>query len=145
MRCPSVRGNVSMKEKRGISRTRRILCWVSGLVLFLSFLFSVSSSTAPFFPRYTLFFQFSSSSFNFFSLPPVVPSLGGTMVQNSHESRHKYRATCASIRFFARTLHSFTCSTLLALLAHSAAFADALTPKRMIMWLFYCVFFCSGP
>ena len=38
-----------------------------------------------------------------------------TMVQNNQESRLQYRATRSSIRSFACTAHSFTCSALLTL------------------------------
>ena len=45
---------------------------------------------------------------------------GKKVVQNSQKSRYKYWATRSSVRFFARTAHSFACSILLALLARFA-------------------------
>ena len=44
-----------------------------------------------------------------------------TMVQKNQESSYKYQATRSSVCWFACTIHSFACSTLLALLTHSAA------------------------
>ena len=69
-----------------------------------------------------------------------------TMVQKSQESRRKYWATCSSIRLFACTAHSFACSLLLALLAHSAAlicliarsFTHAL-PSLWGKWMIRCL------
>ena len=49
------------------------------------------------------------------------------MVDNSQEYRLENWATRSSIRSFARTAHSFTCSGLLASLAPSAALTS-LTP-----------------
>ena len=60
------------------------------------------------------------------------------MVQKNQEYRLKYRATRSSVRLFACTAHSFTCSALLALLAHFAALtyllARPLTPKLMAIF-----------
>ena len=43
-----------------------------------------------------------------------------TLVQNNQKSRHKYWATSSSVCLFTRSLvHSFACSTLLALLTGS--------------------------
>ena len=49
------------------------------------------------------------------------------MVQNSHEYRREYWATRLPVHSFPRTAHSFTCSILLALFAHSAALIHLLT------------------
>ena len=49
------------------------------------------------------------------------------MVQNNQKSRLKYSATRSSIRLFACTIHSFTCSTLLASLMRSAVLTYWLT------------------
>ena len=48
------------------------------------------------------------------------------MLQNNQEYRRKRWATRSSVRSFARTAHSFACSALLALLAHSAALIHSL-------------------
>ena len=47
-----------------------------------------------------------------------------TVSQNNQKSSLQYFATRSSVCSFARTAHSFACSTLLALLAHSAAFTS---------------------
>ena len=49
-----------------------------------------------------------------------------TLVQHSHESRHKSWATGSSVGSFARTVHSFACSALLASHACSAALIRSL-------------------
>ena len=49
-----------------------------------------------------------------------------TVGRNSQEYRLKYRATRRSVCSFARTAHSFACSTQLASLARSAALARSL-------------------
>ena len=49
-----------------------------------------------------------------------------TVIQNIQKYRLKYWASCSSIHSFARTTHSFACSTLLASLARSAALIHSL-------------------
>ena len=58
--------------------------------------------------------------------PSVCPSVRRTVVWKSQGQRCKYWATCLSIRSFARTAHSFACSTLLVSLARSAALIHSL-------------------
>ena len=57
------------------------------------------------------------------------------MVQNSHESRHNYRATCSSVRSFAHTTHSFAHT------AHSFVFSTLLAFARALCTahLFACL------
>ena len=57
---------------------------------------------------------------------PFIFSLS-TMVQKNQGSRRKYWITCSSARSFANTTHSFACSALLALLAHSVTLIRSLT------------------
>ena len=56
----------------------------------------------------------------------VILFLVFTVGQNNEESRLKYWATRSSLHSFARTTHSIACSTLLALLARSAALTRSL-------------------
>ena len=84
-------------------------------------------------------------------------ALLSTVGQNSQEYRLKYWATRSSLRSFARTAHSFACSTLLTSLTRSAALTrslarllTSLTPSLvghwLVRWLFIlCFFFHSGP
>ena len=74
-----------------------------------------------------------------------------TIVQNNQEYRHKYWATCLSIRLFNRTTHSFACSVLLALLASFAALICLLAPSLTLPsswdsnWLDAGISGCSQP
>ena len=82
-------------------------------------------------------------------------TLSSTMGQNDKNSRCKYWATRSSIRSFACTAHSFTCSALLALLVRSAVLTHSLARSLCSHpssweseWLhgyFFWVFFHSGP
>ena len=91
--------------------------------------------------------------------PPLLPHLPPqrrsfhlrgqrTMVWNKQESRHKYWATCLSIRLFARSTHLFACSGLLASLAPSAALTS-LSPRSwdsdLLDGHFVCAFFYFRP
>ena len=49
-----------------------------------------------------------------------------TVVQNSHESRRQYWATCFSVCSFTSTAQTFACSALFASLARSAALIRSL-------------------
>ena len=67
-----------------------------------------------------------------------------TMVDNSQEYRCKYWATRSSVRSFARTAHSFTCSGMLTLYAPSAALTHSLTRSlRSLPRLWKSEFFMS--
>ena len=71
-----------------------------------------------------------------------------TMGQINQKPRCKYWATRSSVCLLARTAHSFVYSTLLALLAHSAALTRSLARSLCSLpcscesdWLFILVFF----